>query len=238
MVDDKSLYILVCGNGACFTRPEFTVERFTYPVMTPSAAAGLIKAIYWKPECSYMIRSITVLNEIRTASIRRSEISKKGVISHIVDRMNGGSGKGNINRNDNGVSTPRTTTYLIDVAYVIEASIVIPDREGWQWDEYRGELNKHREILSRRLTKGQYHMSPYLGIREFRVDCTLLEDKKEIPQSFYEGRTEDLGYILHHINYPNTEYYRHDLEPEAPVFWHAIMKDGRINCTMEGVTGL
>lgn len=238
MVDDKSLYIHVCGARACFTRPEFAVERLTYPVMTPSAAAGLIKAVYWKPECSYMIRSIAVLNEIRTESIRRNEISKKANVSAIIERMNGGGGKGNINRNDRGVATPMTTIYLTDVAYVIEARIVVPDHEGWQWDDYHGELNKHREMLTRRLKKGQFHLSPYLGKREFRVDCTLLEGAKDVPESFYAGQTEDLGYVLHHINYPNMDHYREDLEPGAPVFWHAVMKDGWIDCNMEGVTGL
>ena len=170
--------------------------------------------------------------------MRKSELSKKGSMAAIVDRMRGGSGKGNMNRNDKGVATPRTTTYLTDVAYVIEVSVVVPDHPGWQWDDYCGEMSKHREILTRRLKKGQYHMSPYLGLREFRVDCTLLEDEKDVPPSFYMGRTEGLGYILHHINYPNLECYRSDLEPEAPVFWNAIMKDGRIDCTVEGVTGI
>lgn len=238
MVDDKSLYIHVCGDRACFTRPEFAVERLTYPVMTPSAAAGLLKAVYWKPECSYMIRSIAVLNEIRTESIRRNEISKKGSVSAIIERMNGGDGKGNINRNEKGVATPMTTTYLTNVAYVIEARVVVPEHAGWVSDDYHREFNKHREMLTRRLEKGQFYSSPYLGKREFRVDCTLLKGREEVPRSFYAGQTEDMGYVLHHINYPDTPHFRSDLEPEAPVFWHAVMEDGWIDCDMEGVSGL
>lgn len=37
----------VWGDFACFTRPEMKVERFSYPVITPSAARGIFDAIYW-----------------------------------------------------------------------------------------------------------------------------------------------------------------------------------------------
>ncbi len=39
----------VWGEFACFSRPEFKVERFSYPVITPSAARGIYDAIYCKP---------------------------------------------------------------------------------------------------------------------------------------------------------------------------------------------
>jgi CRISPR-associated protein Cas5d len=39
----------VKGPFACFTRPEFNVGRVSYPVITPSAARGILKAIPMKP---------------------------------------------------------------------------------------------------------------------------------------------------------------------------------------------
>ena len=45
--------VKVGGDFACFSRPEFKVERVTYPVMTPSAARGLLEAIFWRPEFRY-----------------------------------------------------------------------------------------------------------------------------------------------------------------------------------------
>jgi CRISPR-associated protein Cas5d len=39
----------VAGNFAGFTRPEFHVERVSYPVITPSAARGIFEAILMKP---------------------------------------------------------------------------------------------------------------------------------------------------------------------------------------------
>ena len=41
--------LLVWGDRASFNRPEMKVERVTYDVMTPSAARGILEAIYWKP---------------------------------------------------------------------------------------------------------------------------------------------------------------------------------------------
>jgi CRISPR-associated Cas5-like protein len=42
--------IRVWGERACFTRPEMKVERVSYDVITPSAARGILEAIYWKPQ--------------------------------------------------------------------------------------------------------------------------------------------------------------------------------------------
>lgn len=41
--------LLVEGPRACFTRPEMKAERVSYDVITPSAARGIIEAVYWKP---------------------------------------------------------------------------------------------------------------------------------------------------------------------------------------------
>ena len=57
-----SFAVEVWGNYAMFTRPEFKVERYSYDVMTPSAAIGFLKAIYWDPGFEYVIDRIHVLN--------------------------------------------------------------------------------------------------------------------------------------------------------------------------------
>ena len=46
----KSHCLEVWGEFACFTRPEMKVERYSYPIITPSAARGIFDAIYWKPD--------------------------------------------------------------------------------------------------------------------------------------------------------------------------------------------
>ena len=98
-----SLY--VSGPMACFTRPEFRVERVSYDVPTPTAAAGILKAIHWKPQMEYVIRKIDVLKPISWDC--HSTIERKGYKdAPLNDHM------------------PRSNRILRDVAYVIHATIV------------------------------------------------------------------------------------------------------------------
>ena len=64
----------VWGDYACFSRPEMKVERVSYDVMTPSAARGLLEAIYWHPGLQYTIDRIHVCAPIRTMNLRRNEV--------------------------------------------------------------------------------------------------------------------------------------------------------------------
>ena len=72
MIEDYEVKVKVWGDYACFTRPELKVERMSYPVMTPSAARGVLDAILFKkvtdektqqpvPAFHWHIRRITVL---------------------------------------------------------------------------------------------------------------------------------------------------------------------------------
>ena len=56
----RPLEVKVWGDFACFTRPEMKVDRVTYPVITPSAARGVLEAIFWKPEFQWQIEEIRV----------------------------------------------------------------------------------------------------------------------------------------------------------------------------------
>ena len=51
--------VRVSGRYALFTRPEMKVERVSYDVITPSAARGMIEAIYWKPAIRWVIDGST-----------------------------------------------------------------------------------------------------------------------------------------------------------------------------------
>jgi CRISPR-associated protein Cas5d len=64
--------VRVCGDNACFTRPEMKVERVSYEVMTPSAARGILEAILWKPAIRWNILQIDVMKPIRWESVRRN----------------------------------------------------------------------------------------------------------------------------------------------------------------------
>ena len=47
--------VRVWGDYALFSRPELKVERYSYDVMTPSAARGILEAIYWHPGLRWII---------------------------------------------------------------------------------------------------------------------------------------------------------------------------------------
>ena len=70
-----SIKLEVWGDYALFTRPEMKVERVSYDAMTPSAARGLIEAIYWHPGLRWRIDRIRVCAPIRFANLRRNEVS-------------------------------------------------------------------------------------------------------------------------------------------------------------------
>ncbi|MCX5867695.1 MAG: CRISPR-associated protein Cas5, partial [Proteobacteria bacterium] len=74
----------VWGDFACFTRPELKVERFSYPIITPSAARGIYDAIYSKPnrdptkaEFHWQITKIELLAPISYIALRRNEVKDK-----------------------------------------------------------------------------------------------------------------------------------------------------------------
>ena len=73
----RGIKLEVWGELAAFNRPEMKVERVSYDVMTPSAARGILEAIYWKPQMRWVIDHIHVLRPIRFTHVRRNEISTK-----------------------------------------------------------------------------------------------------------------------------------------------------------------
>src|SRR5512137_1614034 len=81
--------IRVRGAYALFTRPEMKVERVSYDVITPSAARGIIEAVYWKPAIRWVIDRIHVLREIEFTNIRRNEVSEKASTDKALQAMKG-----------------------------------------------------------------------------------------------------------------------------------------------------
>ena len=47
----KGVKVRVWGDLALFSRPEMKVERCSYDMMTPSAARGILEAIFCIQEC-------------------------------------------------------------------------------------------------------------------------------------------------------------------------------------------
>ena len=81
----------VWGNYALLSRPELKVERVSYEVLTPSAARGIVEAIYYHPGLRWKIRKIYVMNPIRFTNIRRNEVKSKILCSDVRSAMQGKS---------------------------------------------------------------------------------------------------------------------------------------------------
>ena len=81
--------IIVEGDYALFTRPEFKVERVSNDVPTISAVEGLIKSVYWKPAIRIIVDKIIVFNPIKFTNIRRNEIKSKISQRSVISQMKG-----------------------------------------------------------------------------------------------------------------------------------------------------
>lgn len=205
-----SFRVEVWGEYACFSRPEMKVERVSYDVMTPSAARGLLEAIYWHPGMRWIIDRIHVVNPIRFTNIRRNEVTEK---------VNSGSAMSAANRNimpapiiASDCIAQRATMALRDVRYVIEAHF-----------EMTGEANptdnegKFTDIMRRRLEKGQFYHQPCFGTREF---ITYFKPCEALPECPDELRGErDLGWMLLDMDYSDKSNIK-------PMFFRAVLRDG------------
>ena len=79
----------VWGDYALFTRPELKTERYSYDIITPSAARGILEAIYWHPGMRWIIDKIYVKNPIQFTSVRRNEVKSKILASNVLQAYNG-----------------------------------------------------------------------------------------------------------------------------------------------------
>ena len=190
----KSFAIRIWGDYACFTRPELKSERVSYDVMTPSAAIGILSAIYWKPEICWHVDRIHVLNPIKTVQIRRNEVSAKIASPAKSLIQQGGELRGFFIEEKR---QQRAATILRDVDYVVEAHFEVLKTCNGVNDEV-----KHAEIFKRRASHGQCFHQPYLGTREFPANFELI-DSGAIPESQLprEQRDRALGLMLHEIVY-------------------------------------
>jgi len=211
------------GEWACFTRPEMKVERVSYDAMTPSAARGVVEAIYWKPEIRWRIERITVLKPIQFASVRRNEVKDK-IGAGAPKAMKDGQGNLAFYVDEGDNRQQRATLLLRDVGYIVDAYIEIlsgPDN-----------IAKHLDQFNRRARKGACFTRPYLGCREFAAYFELLEAEGAMPSvdASLVGR-RDLGWMLHDIDFS-------DPNDRQAKFFHAIMRDGVIDvsaCVAAGV---
>jgi CRISPR-associated protein Cas5d len=225
-----SVRLFIAGDFASFTRPEAKVERNSYPLPTPSAARNILDSILWKPEFRWIVTRILLVKHPRattdapaalpsTIALKRNElqstIAPRTVSGWMQDPSSyeplaAGAGQGTD-------GTPRMTTALKNVAYVIEAYPHVFDTSGDNTPQ------KYVAMLTRRAEKGQCRSQPYLGCREFAAEFRLATDA-DTPLDV----TENLGRMLYDIVFSAPGAKR-------PVFFDAMLDHGVLNTRPEDV---
>ena len=165
----------VWGDYALFTRPEMKVERVSYDVMTPSAARGLIEAIYWHPGLRWVIDQIHVCAPIRFTNLRRNEVKSKIPARTARTVMEKGEGQLYLCASDD--IQQRAALLLRDVRYVIEAHFDMTDQAA-QGDN----PGKFQDIVKRRIKRGQFYHQPCFGCREFPAQFRWCEEFPPLPR--------------------------------------------------------
>ena len=198
----------VWGDYALFARPEMKVERCSYDVMPPSAARGILEAIYWHPGMRWVIDRIQVRKPIQFTSIRRNEVKSKVLVGNVLRAVNGSSKPLYIASKEEIVQ--RAAILLKDVDYLIEAHFEMTERAS-----AGDNPGKFKDIVMRRLRRGECFHMPYFGCREFPANFELYE-ADDLQDG--DGREQDLGYMLYDFDYS-------DPEDIKPMFFRAVLRN-------------
>ncbi|RAS59732.1 CRISPR-associated Cas5d family protein [Lentzea atacamensis] len=207
---DAPIVLDVVGDFACFTRPDAKAERISYPMITPSAARGVLEAVFWKPEFSYRIRKIELLRPISWFRIRRNEVSSAPALSTIRKLGDGFRFDAAADRDQ------RFTLGLRDVAYRIHADIELKPHT-------TDTVAKYVAQAQRRIDRGACFAQPYLGSREFSASDF------GPPASGVERVSHDeyLGIMLLDVD--------HSVSPARSTWFTAWLRDGVLDVPPEGI---
>jgi len=247
----------VKGPFACFTRPEFHVERMSYPVITPSAARGIFEAILMKPiekpeahkrhnkiGFRWVITRLGIVRKGTMFSILRNEL---GYSAH--QKPENATG---YDINAERIRAQRHSLILREVEYYLEAVIEVPpetrQRGGRQVRPSAEFLarNKYHQMFLRRARAGQCFYQPFFGCREFSVAEWELDESP--PDTIAnQPASEDFGMIFHDFDFdkmwnhwghskdqsrPDNGWGQPDKRP-APTHFHAQAVNGWINVRKE-----
>jgi CRISPR-associated protein Cas5d len=223
----KDQVLDVCGDFACFTRPELKVERFSYPVITPSAARGIYDAIYCKPiEFRWQVTRIEILKPVNYIALRRNEVKEKVSVSAVAAWMSGkkdpqpiwadGDEESNFFGADKKGRTQRQTMALKNVRYRLHAEIR-------PWPGFESGLQGMEMQFRRRAANGKCIYQPYFGCREFPAFFDLVEPDSP-PASPVGTLCMDIGLMLYDV-FDLSRPGHNDDKPSVSLF-RASVKEG------------
>ncbi len=230
----------VWGDLACFTRPEMKVERFSYPVITPSAARGIFDAIYWdgkrekegkeivmRPYFHWQITRIEVMEMPRYIALRRNEV--KGCVPGTTTLNTWMDGRETpeplwADGNDETAGrTQRQTMALKNVRYRLTASI--EPKSGNDW-------SKLNACFQRRARAGKCFQQPYFGCREFPAFFEYLENPAPATTARFD---QHLGFMLYDVFDLRKEVVKEKDKPFITLF-DAHVRNGVLDVPVFGST--
>ena len=206
--------VKVWGDYALFSRAEMKVERCSYDIMTPSAARGVMEAIYWHPGMCWKIDRIHIMKPIQFTSIRRNEVKSKVSANNVLSVYNGAKKELCISSKEEIVQ--RASLLLKDVEYIIDAHFEMTDKANDS-----DNPGKFKDIIMRRLKRGECYHTPYFGCREFPVNFCLCEEE-EVHSAYEVVEEKDLGFMLYDMDYSDPENIQ-------PMFFRAVMRRGVVD---------
>jgi CRISPR-associated protein Cas5d len=209
----KDFALEVWGDWACFTPPELKVERFSYPVITPSAARAIFDAIYIQFDNGFPKRAtfrwevfrVEVLMPVTYLAFSRNEIRGKIDPKDVVGWMQNPASfqplivdatdqTGAMSGRDQ-----RQAIVLRKVRYRLFARAILYAEDA----ERRGVIE---QIFERRARVGQCRRQPYFGCSEFVCYFELFTGS----QGNGVAMTQDLGLMLYDVFDLSRPGSRHD----------------------------
>lgn len=214
----KQFTLELWADYGCFTRPETKVERFSYPVITPSSIRNILDSIYIefdkateRPAHRWEVSRIELLSAVRYVSLMRNEVKDKVSVRDVKRWMRdpgdwaplyADATRAEIGTDQKG-RTQRQTMALKAPHYRITAHTVL----------YREDprlRNKIEQSFERRAKRGQCIYQPYFGCREFSAFFELVGVQESgapharILQPEYltlapVEHTEEVGWMLYDV---------------------------------------
>jgi len=206
MTRPARLSVHASGPLACFTRPEFGVERVSYPIITPTAAVGLLSAVFWKPEFRWVIDEVWVCNPIRWHGFTTNEVTEVASTRKLgIDPVS--------------TRTQRHSMCLADVAYVIHAHIDLKPDAG-------APVAKWQDQFRRRVARGAQFSQPYLGLQQFHADVRPFNPDTDRPD---DTVVMPVGPMPLDLRFTGKSKAKGDFEPDGgidPEWFPAMITEG------------
>lgn len=189
----------IWGDFACFSRPEFKTERFSYPCPTPSAARGIFDAIYCKgynretkvSEFYWQVNTIELLSIPSYIALRRNEVSQKVKSERTISQWMKNPEKAEPLFADE-CRQQRQTMALRYPRFRINAHIVPRPK-------FENQIKSFDSQFVRRAVHGKVFMQPCMGMREFPAFFNYIPQKELKNEPDPVSHDQDLGFMLYDV---------------------------------------